>query len=104
MRTLKRLKASSESAYCAHVCSCLGSTPHSRSSRRSTGPSTLGKGCVGPSKTWKRYLPSGCVTASTSAKNNIICNQPRSVMAGLEALWPEQRVDEVDGEQHRERG
>src|SRR5712691_5811101 len=47
------------------------------------------------------YAPSGRVSASTTAKKSAIWVHPTAVMS--EPLRPEQRVPEVDGEEHRER-
>src|SRR5438105_3492963 len=45
------------------------------------------------------YEPSGLVSARTTTKKTPICAHPMAVMS--EPLRPDQRVDEVDGEQDR---
>src|SRR5712692_955811 len=47
------------------------------------------------------YAPSGRVSASTTTKKTAICVHPMAVIS--EPLRPEQRVPEVDGQEHGER-
>src|SRR5712692_6235732 len=96
-----KLNASSENAYTGQVCSRAGSTPERRYRTRSARPSTAGSGCRVPSNTRNMYAPSGRVSASTTTKKSAICIHPMAVIS--EPFRPEQRVAEVDGEEHRER-
>src|SRR6266850_1697808 len=96
-----RLKASSEKAYTGQVCSRAGSTPERRYRIRSARPSTAGSGCRVPSNTRNMYAPRGRVRASTTREKSAICIHPMAVMS--EPFRPEQRVAEVDGQEHGER-